>query len=58
MDGDDLTKKLQQRVIELNIELSQCKEAIYNFMSMGHAGEQDEVVEIFMKEYLPNELPT
>ncbi|MEW8120045.1 MAG: hypothetical protein AB2792_23030 [Candidatus Thiodiazotropha sp.] len=52
---DDLVKKLQQRVVALTIELSRHKEAIHNYMSMGHAGEQDEVVQIFMDEYLPDE---
>ena len=55
MKDDDLIKKLQQRVIELNVELAQHKEAIYNYMSMGHAGDQDEVVGIFMNEYLPDD---
>lgn len=52
---EDLIKELQQRVIELNVELNQHKEAIYNYMSMGHAGELNEVVEIFMKEHLPDD---
>ncbi|MEW8091284.1 MAG: hypothetical protein AB2784_16830 [Candidatus Thiodiazotropha endolucinida] len=51
----DLVKRLQQRLVELTIELSRHKEAIHNYMSMGHAGEQDEVVQIFMDEYLPDE---
>lgn len=55
MDDDDLTKRMQQRIIELNIEVSQYKEAIYNYMSMGYAGEQDEIVEIFMREHLPED---
>lgn len=48
-------KHRNQRIIELNIEMNQYKEAIYNYMSMGHAGELDEVVEIFMKEHLPED---
>ncbi|MEW8139386.1 MAG: hypothetical protein AB2761_20170 [Candidatus Thiodiazotropha endolucinida] len=52
---DDDLERLQQRLVELTIELSRHKEAIHNYMSMGHAGEQDEVVQIFMDEYLPDE---
>lgn len=55
VDDADLLKNLQQRVIELNIEVAQYKEAIYNYMNINHYNKKHELVEMFMETHLPDD---